>query len=125
MEVFSNVLSATQMSLEVQWRAEDLAHRKIEEDRRRIDDRRRAVGEKAEQLKVSYPHLLLNIDRSCALQAIGSISALVAGFAMVVLTNVYFPKDLESVLLCCVGFVTATVVSLFSHLPIFAQSYCV
>lgn len=39
-------------------------------------------------------------------------AALIAGFAVVVLTNVNFPPNIDATLLVLVGFVTAGVVSL-------------
>lgn len=51
---------------EINCREEDLKYRAVENERREVDDARRAVNEKAEQLK-----------------AISGLSALVAGFAMV------------------------------------------
>ena len=46
-------------------------------------------------------------------KAIGGISALIAGFAVVVLTNVNFPSNIDATLLCLVAFVTAAVVWLW------------
>lgn len=46
------LISARQTTLEAQWRDEDLRHREVLEARRVVDDRRRAVDEKAEQLRV-------------------------------------------------------------------------
>ena len=43
-------------------------------------------------------------------QAVGSISALLAGVAVVVLTNVQFPIDLEDPLLVLAGSLSAVVV---------------
>jgi hypothetical protein len=56
-------------------------------------DARRAVTEKSEQLK-----------------AISGLSALIAGFAMVVQTNVYIPNSLNFALLCLMAATTASVV---------------
>jgi hypothetical protein len=46
------LISARQTSLEAQWRDEDLQYREVLEARRVVSDRRRAVDEKAEQLRV-------------------------------------------------------------------------
>lgn len=77
------------------WRDEDLRHRALENRRREIDDTRRAVDEKAEQLK-----------------AISNLSALIAGFAMVAQTNLGIPSDIEFGVLCLFGFSVASVVCL-------------
>ena len=67
--------------------------RSIENPRRAIDDCRRAIDEKASQLK-----------------AISHLSALIAGFAMVVIVEVQIDPGLNTVLLCIFGFTTAVVV---------------
>ncbi len=49
----SNVtLNHTSMDSDIKWRDEDLLYREIEINRMVIQDKRRAVTEKAEQLKV-------------------------------------------------------------------------
>lgn len=62
----SNSLGVADVAWESNCRDEDLKYRALENERREVDDARRAVNEKAEQLK-----------------AISGLSALVAGFAMV------------------------------------------
>jgi calcium release-activated calcium channel protein 1 len=71
------------------------AQRKLDNIRRGIDDARRAVDEKAEQLK-----------------AISSLSALIAGFAMVAQTNLGIPSELDTTLLFFFGLTVASVVGL-------------
>ena len=82
-------------ALASQWREEDLLYRELETRRRVVDDTRRAVDEKAEQLK-----------------AISSLSALIAGFAMIAQTNLGIPSNLNTVLLVFFGFDVACVVGL-------------
>ena len=78
---------------EMKCREEDLAYRAIENERRQVDNARRAVNEKAEQLK-----------------AISGLSALIAGFSIVVQTNIPIPNSLNAILLCLMGATTAAVV---------------
>mmetsp|Transcript_23180 Transcript_23180/g.33998 ORF Transcript_23180/g.33998 Transcript_23180/m.33998 type:complete len:211 (-) Transcript_23180:271-903(-) len=94
LSTLSKGLDVADMAWEVKCREEDMQQRALENERRQVDDARRAVNEKAEQLK-----------------AISGLSALVAGFAMVVQTNVPIPKSLDPVLLCLMGSTTAAVVA--------------
>lgn len=71
---------------EMKCREEDLKQRALENERRSIDDARRSVDEKAEQLK-----------------ALGQQSALIAGFAMVVMVEASIPEDLNEILLVLYG----------------------
>ena len=72
---------------EISWRAEEVWWRAV-------DDRRRAVDEKAKQL-----------------EQISSLSALIAGFALVAMVEISFPDSLSGVLLVSFGSTTAAVVS--------------
>ncbi len=80
----STYIDYDQMKWERDCRKEDLSYREVEIRRRMIDDNRRAVSEKAEQLK-----------------AVGSLSALIAGFAMIVQTEVTIPDNVIICLLYC------------------------
>mmetsp|Transcript_4546 Transcript_4546/g.6940 ORF Transcript_4546/g.6940 Transcript_4546/m.6940 type:complete len:228 (-) Transcript_4546:523-1206(-) len=80
---------------EIKCREEDLKQRALENERRAIDDARRSVDEKAEQLK-----------------ALGQQSALIAGFAMVVMVEASIPEDLNEVLLVLYGASASMVVAL-------------
>ena len=51
-DVTSVTLNHTSMDCDITWRYEDLQYREIEKCRMIIQDKRRAVTEKAEQLKV-------------------------------------------------------------------------
>ncbi|CAM9785944.1 unnamed protein product [Heterosigma akashiwo] len=82
------------MAWEVKCREEDLRHRAVENERRRIDDARRAVDEKSQQLK-----------------AVSHLSALVAGFAMVSMVELNIPPDLNDVLLVTFGTTAGLVVA--------------
>jgi len=70
------------VSWEIKCREEDLAQRRLENERRAIDDARRLVDEKASQLRAISDH-----------------SALLAGFAMVVMVEVSIPEDIPFYLL--------------------------
>lgn len=67
---FSTGMDVADMAWEVRCREEDMRQRALDNTRRLIDDARRAVDEKTEQLK-----------------AVSSLSALIAGFGMVVLVE--------------------------------------
>lgn len=67
---FSTGMDVADMAWEVRCREEDMRQRALDNRRRLIDDARRAVDEKAAQLK-----------------AVSSLSALIAGFGMVVLVE--------------------------------------
>lgn len=88
-------LDMTDIAWEVKCREEDMKQRALENERRAIDDARRAVDEKAQQLK-----------------SLANQSALIAGFCMVVITELQIPKGLHPVLLISFGCTTALVVSL-------------
>lgn len=90
-----DVIDVVDAAVAARWREEDMEYRELENRRREIDDTRRMVDEKAEQLK-----------------AISSLSALIAGFAMVAQTNLGIPSNLDSVLLVFFGFTVSSVVSL-------------
>ena len=86
MSAMSSGLDMADMAWEMQCRQEDMRQRAIDNERRAIDDARRAVDEKAEQLK-----------------AISHQSALIAGFAMVVMVEASLTPDLHPVLLVLFG----------------------
>ena len=74
------------ISWQIKCREEDLEQRKLDNERRAIDDARRSVDEKAEQLK-----------------ALGSQSALIAGFSFVGIVEASIPASLPSVILVFYG----------------------
>lgn len=76
-------------------RDQDMAHRKIENRRRAIDDARRILDNKVQQLK-----------------AISHLSALVAGFSMVVLVEATVDPSLSEVLQAAFGASAAVVIGL-------------
>eukprot|EP00616_Rhizochromulina_sp_CCMP1243_P003722 CAMPEP_0118965562 /NCGR_PEP_ID=MMETSP1173-20130426/3101_1 /TAXON_ID=1034831 /ORGANISM="Rhizochromulina marina cf, Strain CCMP1243" /LENGTH=262 /DNA_ID=CAMNT_0006914207 /DNA_START=282 /DNA_END=1066 /DNA_ORIENTATION=+ len=93
---------ALDMAWDVRCRDEDMVQRatenhrrRIDDSRRKIDDARRSVDEKAEQLK-----------------AISHLSALIAGFAMIVMVEIQLPDDLHLGLLVIFGGTSAGVVGL-------------
>ena len=88
MSAMSSGLDMADMAWEMQCRQEDMRQRAI-------DDARRAVDEKAEQLK-----------------AISHQSALIAGFAMVVMVEASLTPDLHPVLLVLFGATSAATVGL-------------
>jgi len=90
---FAAGMEVADMAWEVKCREEDMAQRALENERRAIDDARRAVDEKAQQLK-----------------GISHLSALVAGFAMVVLVEIQINPNISPVLLAIFGCTTALVV---------------
>ena len=65
---FTTGLEVADMAWEVKCREEDMKQRAYENERRKMQDVRRAVDEKGQQLK-----------------AVSNLSALIAGFAMVVM----------------------------------------
>ena len=67
---FSAGLEVADMAWEVKCREEDMKQRSLSNERRLIDDARRSVDVHAEQLK-----------------AVSHLSALIAGFAMVVMVS--------------------------------------
>ena len=91
-------LDMADMAWEMQCRQEDMRQRAIDNERRAIDDARRAVDEKAEQLK-----------------AISHQSALIAGFAMVVMVEASLTPDLHPVLLVLFGATSAATVGLIAE----------
>mmetsp|Transcript_12200 Transcript_12200/g.15818 ORF Transcript_12200/g.15818 Transcript_12200/m.15818 type:complete len:255 (-) Transcript_12200:166-930(-) len=96
-------LEVADMAWDVKCREEDLTQRSIDNERRRIDDARRSVDEKSQQLK-----------------AVSHLSALVAGFAMVVMVELNIPEDLNMVLLVMFGTTAALVIGLM----LFAMLNC-
>ena len=70
------------VSWQMKCREEDLKQRALENERRAIDDARRSVDEKAEQLK-----------------ALGSQSALIAGFSFVGIVEASIPEGLPPLIL--------------------------
>jgi hypothetical protein len=52
LSTFSKGLDVADMAWEIKCREEDMQYREIERERRLVDNARRAVTEKAEQLKV-------------------------------------------------------------------------
>ena len=82
-------------NVKVKCREEDMKQRKLENERHAIEDARRSVDEKAQQLKV-----------------LANQSALFAGFSMVVLVETTIPTNVNVVLLTIFGGTTATVIGL-------------
>lgn len=89
------VIDAMDIAWQFKCREEDMTYREVENRRREIDDARRQVDEKAEQLKT-----------------ICQLSALVAGFAMVVMVEISLPEKLHAVQLFCFGASGALVIAL-------------
>lgn len=89
------MVEAMDMAWELKCREEDMRQRHIDNIRREIDDARRGVDEKAQQLK-----------------AISHLSALIAGFAMIVMVEIQLPDDIHLVLLVSFGATSALVVGL-------------
>jgi len=83
------------MAWEVKCREEDMKHRAVENERRLIDDARRAVDEKSQQLK-----------------ALSHLSALIAGFAMVVLVEISIPATFPGPLLLAFGVSASSVIAM-------------
>ncbi|KAJ1460892.1 calcium release-activated calcium channel protein [Pelagophyceae sp. CCMP2097] len=87
--------SLADMAWEVKCRQEDMRQRAIDNERRLIDDSRRAVDEKAEQLKT-----------------VSQISALLAGFAMVIMVEINLPNQISIILLTIYAITSSFVVGL-------------
>jgi hypothetical protein len=81
------------MAWELRNREEDMRQRAIDNIRREIDDTRRSVDEKAQSLKT-----------------ISNLSALIAGFAMVVLVEIYIPPQLHLAQITIFGATSAGVI---------------
>ena len=90
-------LDVTEFKLQKQWREEDIAHRnKVNEVRRReVDNVRRAVDEKAQQLK-----------------SISHLSALIAGFSMVCMVEVQIAPQTTKLLIYLFASASTLVVTL-------------
>ena len=93
------------MAWEVKCREEDMKQRKLENERHAIEDARRSVDEKAQQLKV-----------------LANQSALFAGFSMVVLVETTIPPNVNVVLLTIFGGATACVIALMLVSSLYAVS---
>lgn len=95
----SELLSSSLGAIDMMWahtcRAQDMAHRKIENRRRAIDDARRILDNKVQQLK-----------------AISHLAALVAGFCMVVLVEAQVDENAPSWLKAAFGLSAASVIGL-------------
>lgn len=89
------LVEGADMAWEVKCRQEDMRQRAIENERRLIDNARRDVDEKAEQLK-----------------AISHLSALIGGFAMVVMVEITMPSNINFALLVIYGLTSSSVVGL-------------
>lgn len=89
------VVEAMDMAWELRCREEDMRQRAMDNIRREIDDSRRQVDEKSQSLK-----------------AISHLSALIAGFAMVVMIEIQLPKGLHVVQITLFGATSAGVVGL-------------
>mmetsp|Transcript_78423 Transcript_78423/g.156878 ORF Transcript_78423/g.156878 Transcript_78423/m.156878 type:complete len:245 (-) Transcript_78423:171-905(-) len=89
------VVGYMDMAWELRNREEDMRQRSIDNIRREIDDTRRSVDEKAQSLK-----------------AISHLSALIAGFAMVVMVEIALPPNLHIVQITLFGATSAGVVGL-------------
>jgi len=79
---------------------EDMRQRHIDNIRRSIDDARRSVDEKYElqcACGVASPHPSPNTTprRAQQLKAISHLSALIAGFAMIVMVEIQLPDNLH------------------------------
>lgn len=94
-EFLSSSLGAFDMVWAHTCRDQDMIHRKIENRRRAIDDARHILDKKVQQLK-----------------AISHLSALVAGFAMVVLVEATVPSTIPHTLQAAFGMTAAVVVGL-------------
>ena len=92
----TNILvQGADIAWQVKCRQEDMQQRAIDNERRSIDDARRSVDEKAEMLR-----------------AVSHLSALIAGFAMVVMVEIALPDQINFVLLVLYGATSASVVGL-------------
>lgn len=89
------LIQGADIAWQVKCRQEDMQQRAIDNERRSIDDARRSVDEKAEMLR-----------------AVSHLSALIAGFAMVVMVEIALPDRINFLLLVLYGATSASVVGL-------------
>jgi hypothetical protein len=82
------------MAWKVQVRSEDMKYRELLNTRRAIDDERRAVDEKVEQLK-----------------ALAEISMIIAGFTISALCEIYISETVNTTSLSLFGIFTSSTVS--------------
>jgi len=88
------VVEAMDMAWEVRCREEDMRQRSIDNIRRQIDDCRRAMDEKCQLLTV-----------------VSNLSALIAGFAMVVMIEISYPDKIHTAQLVLFGTTGAVAIS--------------
>lgn len=89
------IINTADMAWEMRCRDEDMRQRSIDNFRREIDDTRRSVDETAARLK-----------------AIAHPSALIAGFAMIVMVEIQLPKELNVFQITIFGLTSASVIVL-------------
>lgn len=92
---FAAGIEMADMAWEVKCREEDMKQRTLENTRHAIDDARRAVDEKAAQLKV-----------------LANQSALIAGFSMVAFVEINISSDVNGVVLTLFGATVSSVIAL-------------
>ena len=88
-------------AVNIEWRIKhreaDMAYRGIQTTRRNIDDARRLMDEKAEQLK-----------------AVGQLATMMAFFAVSAFCEIRIPEETESIVILIFGLLSAVVVSMFA-----------
>lgn len=94
-ELSNTILNLADTSRALQWRQEDMEQRARDNAHRRLEVLWRAVDLKVQQLK-----------------AISNLSALIAGFSMVVLVEASIPATTHEALIALFGCTTAVVVSM-------------